>query len=102
MSLSPLVVLVSVLLGVELGGILGALFAIPAAGVVRVVARDIWDTHRGRSKEEATVGRAQVPASQAEDRKEEAAFVTIRTGELATASELVAAPDERTAQNPPD
>ena len=100
-SLSPLVVLVSVLLGVELGGILGALFAIPAAGVIRVIARNLWDTHQGRAKAEVTVGRDQVPASMVEERKEDAAFVTIRTGEVTTASELVAAPDERTAQNPP-
>jgi predicted PurR-regulated permease PerM len=101
-SLSPLVVLVSVLLGVELGGILGALFAIPVAGVARVIARDLWDTRRGRSKAEATVGRTQVPASLVGDRKEGAAFVTIGTGELTTASEPAAVPDERKGQNPPD
>jgi predicted PurR-regulated permease PerM len=41
LSLNPLAVLPSVLLGVELAAILGALFAIPAAGVVRVIARDV-------------------------------------------------------------
>jgi predicted PurR-regulated permease PerM len=64
-SLSPLVVLVSVLLGVELAGILGALFAIPVAGVIHVIARDVWDVRRGHTKTEPTVGEAEVPASQA-------------------------------------
>ena len=93
-SLSPLVVLVSVLLGVELAGILGALFAIPAAGVIHVIARDVWDGRRGRSKPEATVGKAEVPASQAEEREEDAAFVTVRAGRVATASELAAGPEQ--------
>jgi predicted PurR-regulated permease PerM len=39
-QLSPLVVLVSVLVGAELAGILGALAAIPVAGSLQVVIRD--------------------------------------------------------------
>ncbi len=39
-ELSPLVVLMSVLVGAELGGILGALAAIPVAGAIQVVVRD--------------------------------------------------------------
>jgi predicted PurR-regulated permease PerM len=39
-QLSPLVVLVSVLVGAELAGILGALAAIPVAGSLQVVVRD--------------------------------------------------------------
>ncbi len=39
-SLNPLAVLVSVLVGVELFGILGALLAIPVAGVLQVIAVD--------------------------------------------------------------
>jgi predicted PurR-regulated permease PerM len=39
-QLSPLVVLVSVLIGAELAGILGALAAIPVAGVVQAVGRE--------------------------------------------------------------
>jgi predicted PurR-regulated permease PerM len=39
-QLSPLVVLVSVLIGAELAGILGALAAIPVAGIVQAVARE--------------------------------------------------------------
>jgi predicted PurR-regulated permease PerM len=39
-QLSPLVVLISVLIGAELAGILGALAAIPVAGIVQAVARE--------------------------------------------------------------
>jgi predicted PurR-regulated permease PerM len=47
-NVHPLTVLVSVLVGVELFGLLGALLAIPGAGVVQVVVRDLWDNRRGR------------------------------------------------------
>jgi predicted PurR-regulated permease PerM len=40
-QLSPLAVLVSVLVGAELAGILGALAAIPVAGSLQVVVRDV-------------------------------------------------------------
>jgi predicted PurR-regulated permease PerM len=39
-QLSPLVVLVSVLVGAELAGIIGALAAIPVAGAIQVIVRD--------------------------------------------------------------
>jgi len=39
-QLSPLVVLISVLIGAELAGILGALAAIPVAGMVQAVGRE--------------------------------------------------------------
>ncbi len=39
-QLSPLAVLVSVLVGAELAGVLGALAAIPVAGAIQVVLRD--------------------------------------------------------------
>nr|MDT0657427.1 AI-2E family transporter [Micromonospora sp. DSM 115978] len=39
--LNPLTVLVSVLVGADLAGIPGALLAIPAAGIVQVIARDV-------------------------------------------------------------
>ncbi|MEO6120826.1 MAG: AI-2E family transporter [Acidimicrobiales bacterium] len=63
-DLNPLAILVSVLIGVELFGLLGALLAIPAAGVIQVVARDLWDTRRGRLKSEPTIGADEVPASE--------------------------------------
>lgn len=40
-ALKPLVVLASVLFGVEIFGLLGALLAIPAAGIIKVVGADI-------------------------------------------------------------
>lgn len=52
-KLSPLTVLLSVLAGVELAGILGALLAIPVAGVASVVARDLWEHRRGRGPDAA-------------------------------------------------
>jgi predicted PurR-regulated permease PerM len=63
-NLNPLVVLVSVLIGVELSGILGAFLAIPAAGVVQVIGRDLVDRHRGGMKEEPTVGADERPLSE--------------------------------------
>ena len=59
-------VLVSVLVGVELAGIPGALLAIPAAGVIQVIARDIYDHRTGRLKPVPTVGEDEVPLPQAE------------------------------------
>mgnify|MGYP006348510321 FL=1 len=64
-NLNPLGVLVSVMIGVELFGLLGALLAIPAAGVIQVVVRDLWDEQRGRRKDEPTIGASETPLSQA-------------------------------------
>jgi len=66
-QINQLVVLVSVLVGVELFGLLGALLAIPAAGVIQVVARDLWDNRRSRLKDEPTIGADEVPLSQTTD-----------------------------------
>ena len=63
-NLNPLTVLISVLVGVELFGILGALLCIPVAGIAQVVARDIYDERRGRLKPEPTVGVEEVPISE--------------------------------------
>ncbi|HET7449122.1 MAG TPA: AI-2E family transporter [Gaiellaceae bacterium] len=46
-QLSPLAVLISVLVGAELAGILGALAAIPVAGAIQVVLRDQLSARRG-------------------------------------------------------
>jgi hypothetical protein len=56
-------VLVSVLIGVELLGFLGALLAIPVAGIIHVIGRDLYDGYRGRLKPEPTVGVDEIPAS---------------------------------------
>jgi predicted PurR-regulated permease PerM len=63
--LNPLTVLVSILIAVELAGILGALLAIPVAGMIQIVVRDLWDARRGRLKAEPTVGKEERPADQA-------------------------------------
>lgn len=44
-QLSPLIVLISILIGVELAGVLGALGAIPIAGSLQVIVKD-WIEHR--------------------------------------------------------
>lgn len=65
--LNPLAVLISVLFGIELFGFLGALLAIPAGGIIQVIARDIYDESRGRLKTEPTVGSDEVPISTTAD-----------------------------------
>jgi predicted PurR-regulated permease PerM len=60
-NVNPLTVLVSIIIGVELTGLLGALLAIPAAGVVQVVVRDLWDERRGRLKDVPSTGADEVP-----------------------------------------
>ncbi|HKY16490.1 MAG TPA: AI-2E family transporter [Microthrixaceae bacterium] len=64
--LNPLTVLVAALAGVELAGLLGALLAIPVAGIITVLLRDI---HLGMRPEMrgVTVGEDEVPVSLAED-----------------------------------
>jgi predicted PurR-regulated permease PerM len=55
-QLSALTVTVAILLGVELLGFLGALLAIPIAGVLHVIGRDLYDGYGGRIKPEPTIG----------------------------------------------
>lgn len=64
-DINPLAVLVSVLVGVELFGILGALLAIPIAGVIQVIVRDLYDEREGRFKVVPTVGAEEVPVARA-------------------------------------
>ena len=66
-NVNPLTVLVSILVSVELFGLLGALLAIPAAGVIQVIVRDVYDERRGRVKPEPTVGTDEIPATAATD-----------------------------------
>jgi len=49
--LSPLAVLVSLLAGVQLFGFIGALLAIPVAGIIQVVAKDVYSEHQRRQAE---------------------------------------------------
>jgi predicted PurR-regulated permease PerM len=60
-KINALAVLVSILVGVELAGILGALLAIPVAGMVQVLVRDVYDHRRGVVKDVPTVGEDEVP-----------------------------------------
>jgi predicted PurR-regulated permease PerM len=55
-KLNPLAVLVAILVFVELAGVLGALLAIPVAGIIQVLIRDFWDHRRGALKPEPTTG----------------------------------------------
>jgi predicted PurR-regulated permease PerM len=64
-KLNPLTVLLAILIAVELAGILGALLAIPVAGMIQVVTRDLWDHRRGSLKDEPTVGEDRTPVSNA-------------------------------------
>lgn len=64
--LRPLTVLLSVVVGVELAGILGALLAIPAAGIIQVIGRDIWDNRKGGIKATVTSGVDETPVTDAE------------------------------------
>ena len=66
-QINQLFVLVSVLVGVELGGFVGAILAIPLAGVVAVVVRDLWDNRRGKFKDEPTIGEDEIPLSEVEE-----------------------------------
>jgi predicted PurR-regulated permease PerM len=72
-QLSALTVTIAILLGVELLGFLGALLAIPVAGILHVIGRDLYDSYRGQLKPEPTIGQQQVPMSSpaASDRTDE-------------------------------
>jgi predicted PurR-regulated permease PerM len=63
-ELSALTVLVSILIGIELFGFLGALLAIPVAGILHVIGRDLYDGYRGRLKPDPTTGTDEIPVSQ--------------------------------------
>ena len=56
-QLSPLAILISVLVGAELAGILGALAAIPVAGTIQVLLRE-WLAERRKHPGRAAAGTA--------------------------------------------
>ena len=60
-QLSALAVLVSVLVGAELAGILGALAAIPVAGTLQVLIRDQLAARRGSVTQPALAGATELP-----------------------------------------
>ena len=57
-QLSPLAVLISVLIGAQVAGVLGALGAIPVAGTIQVLLVD-WQRHRRRALVETPAGAAE-------------------------------------------
>ena len=63
-QLSPLVVLISVLVGAEVAGVLGALGAIPLAGTFQILLRD-WLVHRAAAPSPAAVEtpRSRIPVA---------------------------------------
>ena len=52
-QLSPLVVLISVLIGAEIAGVIGALAAIPVAGTIQVILVDWLEHRRARGSPDA-------------------------------------------------
>jgi predicted PurR-regulated permease PerM len=54
-QLSPLVILISVLIGAELAGVLGALAAIPVAGTIQVLLAAWFEHRRMRRTSAATI-----------------------------------------------
>jgi predicted PurR-regulated permease PerM len=60
-KLNPLAVLISILVGVDLAGILGALLAIPIAGIIQVVLRDVWDNRHRRPTQPPNIGADPAP-----------------------------------------
>jgi len=77
-KVNALTVIISILIGVELMGILGALLAIPVASMIQVIVRDVWDHRRGQLKTEPTVGEDRTPV--AESVAEEAAARPVAVG----------------------
>ena len=63
-DVNPLTVLVSVLVGVEMFGFLGALLAIPVAGILQVVVRNLYDESRGELKDVPSVGTSETPVTE--------------------------------------
>jgi predicted PurR-regulated permease PerM len=55
-ELSPLVVIIAILLGTEIAGILGALIAIPVAGSIQVILRELLQQRQAR-RQAAVLGR---------------------------------------------
>jgi predicted PurR-regulated permease PerM len=63
-QINQLLAMVSVLVGAELFGVVGALLGLPAAGMIQVLVRDLWDHRSGHLKDEPTVGVAAHPVGE--------------------------------------
>ena len=55
MNLSALVILIAILLGLNVGGLLGALVAIPVAGSLVVLAKEAFYSRRRKLKAENAI-----------------------------------------------
>ncbi|BFU47648.1 AI-2E family transporter [Krasilnikovia sp. MM14-A1004] len=66
-KLNPLTVLLAILIGVSLAGILGALLAIPVAGIIQIIARDIRDGRHTPPREEFHTDGQRRPVPQGDD-----------------------------------
>ena len=51
--ISPVIVLIAILIGADLAGVLGALFAIPVAGAIQVIAGEVLSARRGQLEPES-------------------------------------------------
>lgn len=71
-DLNPLAVLVSVLVGVELFGVVGALLAIPVAGILQVIVRNLYDERRGQLKDPPSLGADETPMTEVPTERESA------------------------------
>ncbi|MDQ6782647.1 MAG: AI-2E family transporter, partial [Actinomycetota bacterium] len=72
-KINQLAALVSVLVGAELFGVVGALLGLPAGGILQVVVRDLWDHRTGRPKDQPTVGGSGRPVAADADQAVQAA-----------------------------
>ena len=66
-QLSPLAILISVLVGAEVAGVIGALGAIPIAGTIQILIVD-WQRHRRREEPDGGEHRYDLPAGDAVSR----------------------------------
>jgi predicted PurR-regulated permease PerM len=55
-KLNPLLVILSVIIGIELGGFVGAVLAIPAAGVIQIVFKEVWLDREERVRDALAAG----------------------------------------------
>ena len=66
-QLNPLTVLIAILVAVELAGLVGALLAIPVAGMIQIILRDLWEQHRSRRQPGPQSRESPAPGSPAPD-----------------------------------
>jgi predicted PurR-regulated permease PerM len=60
-KLNPLLVLLAVLVGVELAGFVGAVLAIPGAGVIQVVVKNLWEERQARLRSVPVADKGEKP-----------------------------------------